>query len=135
MTSVVHRPAPPLPDAFGWLESGWPLHANTMRVEQYVDEDKYVIRVELPGIDPDKDIGISVHRGRLVLAAQRTPEEHGRGRSEFRYGTFTRSFRLPGGVRPDQISATYSAGIVEITMPAVGIAETRPVHIKVGTGT
>jgi HSP20 family protein len=132
MTSVVHRPATLLPDVFGWLEAGWPFATNSMRVEQYVDDDKYVVRAELPGFDPEKEIQVSVDHGHLVVHAHRTQEEHGSGRSEFHYGAFSRTLPLPEGVSSDEISASYKHGILEVTMPAVAAAKAEPVQIKIG---
>lgn len=134
MTSLVQRPATLLPDVFGWLEAGWPFATSSMRVEQYVDDERYVVRAELPGFDPDKDIQVSVDHGHLVLTAHRTQEEHGRGRSEFHYGTFSRTLPLPLSVPPDEMSATYTDGILTVTMPAVGAAKAEPVQIKIGQG-
>jgi HSP20 family molecular chaperone IbpA len=134
MTSVVHRPAL-LPDLFGWLESGWPFAGNPIRVEEYVDDDRYVVRAELPGFDPDEDIHVAVQDGHLVLSAHRAQEEHGRGHSEFRYGRFARTLPLPAGVRATDITATYRDGILEVAMPAVGVATAESVPIAIGQGT
>ena len=38
-------------------------------------------------------------------------------RSEFRYGSFTRTLELPAGVREGDITASYRDGILEITAP------------------
>lgn len=135
MTSVVHRPVTLLPDVFGWLETGWPFATGSMRVEQYVDDDRYVVRAELPGLDPDKDIQVAVEHGHLVLIAHRRQEEHGRGRTEFHYGAFSRTLPLPAGVDAEQISAVYTHGILQVTMPAVGVAKPASVKIEIGKGT
>lgn len=134
MTSLVQRPTTLLPDIFGWLESGWPFAASTMRVEQYVEDGKYVVRAELPGFDPEKDIQVSVEHRHLVISAHRTQEEHDKGHSEFRYGAFSRTLPLPDGVRPDDITATYKDGILQVTMPAIGAVQAEPVKIEIGKG-
>lgn len=132
MTSLDRRPATLLPDVFSWLEAGWPFATSSMRVEQYVDDDRYVVRAELPGFDPEKEIQVSVDHGHLVVTAHRAQEEHGRGRSEFHYGTFSRTLPLPEGVQPKQISAVYADGILTVTMPAIGAAKAEPIQIKIG---
>ncbi len=38
-----------------------------MRVEDYVQDDKYAVRAELPGIDPDKDVEVTVAKGILEV--------------------------------------------------------------------
>ena len=80
-----------------------------MRVEEFMDDDEAVVRVEIPGVDPEKDIDISVASGRLVVSAKReqreTKSEDGR-RSEFHYGSFRRTMTLPPGVDADDVHAT-----------------------------
>ncbi|MFE2645380.1 hypothetical protein ACFXDO_22860 [Streptomyces nigra] len=62
MTGMIERlPGwPALPDLFGWVESGLPgVHAvrglHGIRVEEQLADGKYVLRAELPGIDPAED--------------------------------------------------------------------------------
>ncbi|GAA4622197.1 alpha-crystallin HspX [Actinoallomurus vinaceus] len=110
-----------LPDLFDLLEMPFttlrPFTAQAIRIEDYVDEDKYVIRAELPGIDPDHDVEISVSRGILMIRAERKEEHEGRRHSEFRYGTYERHIRLPENAREEDIKATYDKGVLTITVP------------------
>ncbi len=84
-------------------------------------DDELVVRAELPGIDPDKDVEITVTDGYLHLRAERRSElkdeTEGRTRSEFRYGSLSRTVALPRGVSVDDIRATYGEGILEIRVP------------------
>ncbi|MFD0598897.1 Hsp20 family protein [Catellatospora coxensis] len=49
---------------------------------------------------------------------RRTPRGgQGRTRSEFRYGMFTRSVRLPGNADVSAIRAGYDKGVLEVTVP------------------
>lgn len=95
---------------------------NMMRVEEYLEDDTCVIRAELPGLDPDKDVEISVADGILHLRAERkerAEEEHPEGyRSEFHYGKFERRIRLPEGTTEADIKASYKDGILEVRVPA-----------------
>lgn len=96
--------------------------SNLMRVEEFVEGDTCVIRAELPGIDPEKDVEISVSDGIMHLQAvrrERSEEERPDGyRSEFRYGSLERRFRLPQGTTEKDIKATYHDGILEVRVPA-----------------
>jgi len=95
---------------------------HMMRVEEYVEDDTCIIRAELPGIEPDKDVEISVEDGVLHLRAERkeqTEETLPQGfRSEFHYGTMARSIRLPEGATAADVTATYKDGILEVRVPA-----------------
>ncbi|MDG4832811.1 Hsp20/alpha crystallin family protein [Solwaraspora sp. WMMD1047] len=82
------------------------------------DGDDAVVRVELPGLDVEKDVTVEVDRGRLVVRGERrdtrTAEQGGRSLREVRYGSFQRSFRLPGHVTADAVSAAYDAGVLTV---------------------
>jgi HSP20 family molecular chaperone IbpA len=88
-----------------------------IRIEDYVADGRYTVRAEIPGIDPDRDLTITVADGLLTIRAERTEEKTERHHSEFRYGAFQRSVRLPARVREDDISATYTAGVLTIDVP------------------
>jgi HSP20 family protein len=81
-----------------------------------------VVRVELPGIDPDKDVELTVSEGALHVRAERrqekTVEDMEEYRSELRYGAFSRVLPLPVGTSEKDITATYTAGILEIRVPS-----------------
>jgi HSP20 family protein len=95
---------------------------HLVRVEEFLDGDTCVIRAELPGLDPNKDIELSVRDGVLHLSAERkehTEEERPDGfRSEFHYGRMSRSVRLPEGASEADVTATYKDGILEVRLPA-----------------
>lgn len=102
----------------------------TIRVEEYVEDGKLVVHAELPGVDPDKDVEVTVHDGLLDIQAERREEEKGKGHSEFRYGTFRRVLTLPVGVAEKDITATYRDGILEVRVP-VGKAEAPAKRVRV----
>lgn len=109
---------------------------ETIRVEEINNEDETIIRAEIPGVDPEKDIEISVAGGRLTISATReqreTSTEHGY-RSEFHYGSFRRTMAMPRGVEAADVTATYDDGILEIHVPTHGEAEaTTKVEVKRG---
>lgn len=101
-----------------------------IRVEDERREDAYVLRAELPGLDPDKDVQIVVADGTLTIQAERKEQTAAPKRSEFRYGQFTRSVPLPAGADPDQVTARYTDGVLEVTVPITKTAQTRTVPIS-----
>jgi HSP20 family protein len=94
---------------------------DLIRVDELRDGDTQVVRAELAGIDPDKDVQITVADGLLQITAQRRVEEktEGKGyvRQELRYGGFSRTLPLPEGASESDIKATYKDGILEIRVP------------------
>jgi HSP20 family protein len=93
----------------------------TIGVEESMEGDTLVIRAELPGIDPAKDLELTIDDGVLHIHAERREETRPEGkqgyRSELRYGAFTRSLLLPAGAGDKDIDASYAAGILEIRVP------------------
>jgi HSP20 family molecular chaperone IbpA len=117
-------------------ESGWPfpsaLRPNDVRVEDYVDDQTYVVRAEMPGLDPDKDLDVHIEDDALVLRGERREEKHDKNHRELRYGSFTRSVRLPRGTRVDDVKASYTDGVLEVRVPLeAGAAEVRRISIPV----
>ena len=117
------------------LRWGLPTMSRTL-LEEFIPVDEFhedgvlVIRAELPGIDPDKDVELSFVDGMLHVKAERHEEEHREGtgyvRQEMRYGAFTRDLPLPAGVTEGDVKATYKDGILEIRVPApVAVAATK----------
>jgi HSP20 family protein len=125
-------------DLVDWLEGELPTlslrpftGAQVMRVEDYVEDGQYVLRAELPGIDPDKDVDITVESGMLTVEAERREEKQEGRRSEFRYGVFRRSTSLPAGADEDDVSATYTDGILEVRVGIKPEEKAQPKHISV----
>jgi HSP20 family protein len=124
----------PFTDIFDWLESPLglirPITGNFLPVEDYVRDDRYVLRAELPGVDPAKNLDVTVSDGVLSIKAERRDETEGAHRSEFRYDAFTRSVSLPVGADEEHAQAGYGNGILEVTVPLKGTSE-MPHHVPV----
>ena len=90
------------------------------RVEEFVEDNEMVIRAELPGIDPDRDVEITISDNSLRVRAERREESRDESdgyRTEFRYGLFERIIPLPAGVNEEQVRASYKDGILEVRVP------------------
>lgn len=107
--------------SWAWPDQTAPAGAP-IRVEELVENGQVVVRAELPGVDPAKDIEVVVDEGILTIRAVRretTQDRTAHGyRSEFRYGSFVRQVRLPKGTTAEVVSATYRDGVLEVRMPA-----------------
>ena len=98
------------------------LNADMIRVDEYRQNGNLVIRAEIPGIDPDKDVELTVADGLMHIEAHRreeeSMEEKGYVRRELRYGSFMRTLAVPEGISESDVTATYKDGILEIKVPA-----------------
>ena len=114
------------PDLADWLESPWTgpppcLAGQVFRLEEAVRDDRYVIRAELPGLDPENDIEVTVEGRILTIRAERRQQDNRPCRSEFRYGSLARAVRLPARVDPGDVTARYGKGVLEVTVPVPAV--------------
>jgi len=121
------------PGLADWLESPWKgpprfTATRSFRVEEMARDDRFVIRAELPGLDPERDIEVSVEGRTLTIRADRRQEDSGPYRSEFRYGSLTRLVRLPVMVDAQDVAARYERGVLEVSVP---VREVKPEGIRV----
>jgi len=120
----VQRRARSLFPEFSELFAGFPaltglrpaFDTRVMRLEDEMKDGRYVVRAEMPGIDPAKDIDITVRDGQLTIKAERSEKKDFDGRSEFSYGSFARTVSLPAGADEDDIEATYDKGILTVSV-------------------
>jgi HSP20 family protein len=111
-----------LPDVFRRPILLWPERGvDSMHLEEFTEDGTLVIRAEMPGIDPEKDVEISVTGDTLHISAERREEAEDEGRDyarrEFRYGAFRRDLRIPKGVAESEVKASYKDGILEVRVP------------------
>ena len=110
------------PDLADWLESpctGPPpfLTGQVFRLEEAIRDNRHVIRAELPGLDPENDIEVTVDRRILTIRAERRQQDNEPYRSEFRYGSLARVVRLPARVGAADVTARYDKGVLEVSVP------------------
>jgi HSP20 family protein len=112
-----------------WFQRPWVMWPefptqDMIRVEEFTDDGTLVIKAEMPGIDPDKDVEIEIFEGTLRISAERRQEEKSEDkdftRRELRYGSFSRTLPLPAGATESDIKATYRDGMLEIRVPLAG---------------
>jgi HSP20 family protein len=89
-----------------------------VRVEEWVEGDRRIIRADIPGVDPRQDIELTVDGSTLHLRGQRREEEHDDYRTEIRYGSFERLIGLPPGTTASDVRADYADGVLTVSMPA-----------------
>jgi HSP20 family protein len=80
-----------------------------------------VIKIDLPGIDPEKDVKVSVSDDELVVSGERKHKEEVKKddyyRMEASYGSFERHFALLEKVDEKDVQARYEDGILEVAFP------------------
>jgi HSP20 family protein len=108
---------------------GW-----TPACDIYEDEEGVSLRFELAGVDP-KDVDVRFENGVLTVKGERKLEREDKRenyhRIERSYGTFTRSFSLPGTVDAEKIRAESKNGVLTIVLPKKAEAKPRAIQVKV----
>jgi len=91
------------------------------RIDISEDDKNFYIHAEVPGMSKE-DVKISVNDERILsIKGEKTFEKksdnHNQIRNERRYGSFSRSFKLPENVKSEDISASFKNGVLELTLP------------------
>lgn len=106
--------------------------AWTPSVDIFETPEKVVLRADLPGV-AEREIDLRIENNMLTLRGERRflkeTKEEDYHRIERAYGSFSRSFQLPGTINQEGIQATHKDGVLEVVLPKR--EETRPKHIKV----
>lgn len=118
-------------DVLARESAGWALLAAEVRET----DDEVVVRVEVPGMDPE-GFEIFVVDGALVVQGEKRMEREGlRGRfyvMECAYGRFERRIPLPAQVEQGRASARYRAGVLQVTLPKQGRHRARRIEVESG---
>ena len=120
----VRRSAGQLMGDGGWLPP----------VDILMDKDNVLVKAEIPGMTKD-NLDISISGDVLTIKGEKHQEKESKERNVFRtertYGAFQRSFVLPTSVNPDRVSAQYTNGILEITLPKKEDEKSKQIQIVV----
>ncbi len=101
-------------------------------LDAYETAERFVIVVELPGVEPD-DVEVRVEDSTLTVRGERRfyegLEEEAFHRVERRFGPFARSVTLPATADTDRVEATFDKGVLTVEVPKA--VEVRPKRITV----
>ena len=126
-------------DIFDWAFDGFDLpdifrseKALTPAFDISETANEIHVKAELPGVDA-KEIDITVTGDLLTIKGEKKEENEEKGqnfhRRERRYGSFSRSFRLPVEVKADSIDAGYKDGVLTVTMPKAEAEKARRIEV------
>ncbi|HWW46953.1 MAG TPA: Hsp20/alpha crystallin family protein [Xanthobacteraceae bacterium] len=115
------------------------LAVTALPAADITENDKaYEITAELPGMD-EKDIEVKLVDGGLTIKGEKQEEKEEKKKDyylhERRFGTFERSFRLPEGIDPEKIEATFKKGVLTVTLPKSPEAQKAAKKIAVKSAT
>ena len=112
----------------GWLTDG--VGSVPMNVTNHADELE--IQASLPGFRPE-DVEITIEDGTLTIRGEtRSEQSTTEGEalvSEIRSGSVMRTLSLPAGLEPDQASATFENGILNLRIPKAEAVKPHQIRI------
>ncbi|TAJ69834.1 MAG: Hsp20/alpha crystallin family protein [Phenylobacterium sp.] len=121
---------------FDQLGNGWAALAEidlSPRMDIRDTKDSLEISVELPGLARD-DVKITVEDEVLTISGEKKTEREAKEEdyhfSERTYGAFSRSVTLPRSVEAAKIKATMKDGVLKVTAPKNGTAQTKSIEIQ-----
>jgi len=103
-----------------------------MPMDVWQTDDGFHVCLDLPGVDPDS-VDITTERNTLTIKAERRAEyEDGQNVliAERPQGTFTRQLQLGDTVDTENIQASYSEGVLHLTLPMTQAAQPRRVQVR-----
>ncbi len=104
----------------------------TPAVDVLEKEDKFLVKVELPGVN-ENDVDISITGDMLTISGEKRSDSEVKKKgyyySESSFGSFSRSITIPSMVDIDKIEANYEKGVMEIILPK--IPEVKPKKVSV----
>jgi HSP20 family protein len=109
----------------GWLPS----------IDVFEKDNRLVTKVDLPGMKKE-DVKVEVTDGHLAISGERKTEAEEKKehfyRSERHYGSFYRAVPLPEGVKLEDVKATFTDGVLEVSvpLPAKPEAKVRTIEIQ-----
>jgi HSP20 family protein len=121
-----------------FLLPAWPVGTEkpfTPTTDVFAKGGDLVIHLDLPGIDPEKDVKITIEDGELVVTGERKKYQEYKEANYYRverfYGTFERHFPIPKTIDEGAVKASYAEGVLEIVVKgAVFVAEAKKEQAK-----
>lgn len=107
------------------------------RVDVFEKDNRLVTRVDLPGVKKE-DVKVEVSDGYLAITGERKVEAEEKKENYYRCeresGSFYRAVPLPEGTSFDDVKATFTDGVLEVSVPLPVKTEAKPRTIPIGEG-
>ena len=103
-------------------------------IDVFEKDNRLVTKIDLPGLKKD-DVKVEVVEGQLVISGERKSEAEETKEQYYRcereYGSFYRSVPLPEDVKLEDVKATFTDGVLEVSVPLPAKAETKPHKVEI----
>jgi HSP20 family protein len=103
-------------------------------MDAYRRGDRFIMSIDLPGVDPDS-IDVTVEQNVLTVRAERSVSMDEQDEvliAERPQGSFSRQVFLGENLDPDHISANYEHGVLTLSIPVAERAKPKKVAVTAG---
>jgi HSP20 family protein len=109
---------------------GTPARPTVMPMDAWREGDRFIVEFDLPGVDEDS-LNLDVERNVLTVHAKRPDLDADREMvsAERPRGVFSRQLFLGETLDTEAIEASYSAGVLRLTIPVAEKAKPRRIQI------
>jgi HSP20 family protein len=131
-------------DTGTWPSFGWPTFRGGLahergtwfpEIDVFEKDNRLITKIDLPGVKKE-DVKVEVTDGHLAISGERKAETEEKKENFYRcereYGSFYRAVPLPEGVTLEDVKATFTDGVLEVSVPlaARSDAKVRKVEIQ-----
>jgi HSP20 family protein len=106
---------------------------GTAALDVYQTPDEVVVKAAVPGCKPE-DVSIDITGDTLTIKGETKAEQEIKREDylyqERRYGSFSRTVILPGGLKSDRAEATIEDGILTLSIPKAEEVKPRAISVK-----
>jgi len=123
-------------DPFADFPSLSRIHGDLLDVKFDVADGDAAIEIsaDMPGMD-DQDVELTLSDGILTIKGEKKTESEAKKKNyysrERRFGSFTRSFRVPDSVDEGKITASFDKGVLQVALPKRPEAKAKPKAKKI----
>lgn len=97
------------------------------------DQTKYILKFDLPGVTKE-NVKVEINNDQLTIRAERKDEKVSEDKkkhlSEVYYGSYLRSFTLPGSVDEKKVDAKFSDGVLTVVVPKTEVPAAKQIPVQ-----
>ena len=127
----------------GWPSFRWPVLRTRPRadvatwfpeIDVFEKDNRLITKIDLPGLKKE-DVKVEVTDGHLAISGERKTEAEEKKENFYRcereYGSFYRAVPLPEGVKLQDVKATFSDGVLEVSVPLPAKPEAKVQKVEI----
>jgi len=103
-------------------------------IDVFERDNRLVTKVDLPGLKKE-DVKVEVTDGHLAISGERKSETEEKKNNVYRcersYGSFYRAVPLPEGAKLEDVKATFTDGVLEVSVPLPAKVQEKPRTVQI----